>query len=224
MVSIEGFVLFFFIGNDQKDLSHSFFSILTSQGFRLECVFSRQSELLANDLSHSVLRLWFHCYLRALFPPGPHGGKARVPNPSVTISVSNELNWWENLWLVGLLARPSRTTDPYSLRLAPDARGVTTGCWIRGRDTLVQMFALDVVCQLLKYRPFKPSTGVPYRDCQKDQPTNWPFLHLVKRSQISRYQQVNSQVVMHTVGFIFALSHQGVESGFVVSLSFAIDV
>lgn len=224
MVSIEGFVLFFYWQRPKRPQSLFFFSILTSQGFRLECVFSRQSELLANDLSHSILRLWFHCYLRALFPPGPHGGKARVPNPSVTISVSNELNWRENLWLVGLLARPSRTTDPYSLRLASDARGVTTGCWIRGRDTLVQMFALDVVCQLLKYRPFKPSTGVPYRDCQRDQPTNWPFLHLVKRSQISRYQQVNSQVVMHTVGFIFALSHQGVESGFVVSLSFAIDV
>lgn len=224
MVSIEGFVLFFYWQRPKRPQSLFFFSILTSQGFRLECVFSRQSELLANDLSHSILRLWFHCYLRALFPPGPHGGKARVPNPSVTISVSNELNWRENLWLVGLLARPSRTTDPYSLRLASDARGVTTGCWIRGRDTLVQMFALDVVCQLLKYRPFKPSTGVPYRDCQRDQPTNWPFLHLVKRSQISRYRQVNSQVVMHTVGFIFALSHQGVESGFVVSLSFAIDV
>lgn len=219
-----GFCFVFFYWQRPKRPQSLFFFYTHVTRFSVGVCISRQSELLANDLSHSVLRLWFHCYLRALFPPGPHGGKARVPNPSVTISVSNELNWWENLWLVGLLARPSRTTDPYSLRLAPDARGVTTGCWIRGRDTLVQMFALDVVCQLLKYRPFKPSTGVPYRDCQRDQPTNWPFLHLVKRSQISRYQQVNSQVVMHTVGFIFALSHQGVESGFVVSLSFAIDV
>lgn len=135
--SLLRILLFFSIGNDQKDLSHSFFYTRITR-FSVGVCISRQSELLVNDLSHSVLRLWFHCYPRALFP------RVRMAEkPAFQIRQSqflSRMNWTDGKtygWLVGWLARPSRTTDPYSLRLAPDARGVTIGCCIQGRDTLV---------------------------------------------------------------------------------------
>lgn len=122
-------ILFLFFHWQRPKRPQSLFFFYTHvTRFSVGVCISRQAELLANDLSHSVLRLWFHCYLRALLPPGPHGGKARVPNPSVTISVSNELNWWENLWLVGKAISNNR-----SISFAACTR--CTWCYYRLLDT-----------------------------------------------------------------------------------------
>lgn len=86
-------ILFLFFHWQRPKRPQSLFFFYTHvTRFSVGVCISRQAELLANDLSHSVLRLWFHCYLRALLPPGSAWRKS--PRPK-SVSHNFCLEWIE---------------------------------------------------------------------------------------------------------------------------------
>lgn len=129
MVSIEDFVFFLLATTKKTSVTLFFYTHVTR--FSVGVCISRQSELLANDLSHSVMRLRFHCYLRALFLPGSVWRKS--PRPK-SVSHNFCLEWIELMgkpvvgWLVGKAISNNR-----SIFFATCTR--CTWCYYRLLDT-----------------------------------------------------------------------------------------